>query len=57
MSNLSKIRRDKMIEFLETLKEQHSDDESLIAIIRLKKNWYQNAMDLCGKNMRKQSML
>ena len=28
MSNLSKIRRDKMIEFLETLKEQHSDDES-----------------------------
>lgn len=23
MSNLSKIRRDKMIEFLETLKEQH----------------------------------
>ena len=37
MSNLSKIRRDKMIEFLETLKEQHSDDESLIAINQIEK--------------------
>lgn len=37
MSNLSKIRREKMIEFLETLKEQHSDDESLIAINQIEK--------------------
>ena len=37
MSNLSKIRREKMIEFLETLKEQHSDDESLIAISQIEK--------------------
>ena len=37
MSNLSKIRRDKMIEFLEMLKEQHSDDESLIAINQIEK--------------------
>lgn len=37
MSNLSKIRRDKMIEFLETLKELHSDDESLIAINQIEK--------------------
>ena len=37
MSNLSKIRRDKMIEFLEILKEQHSDDESLIAINQIEK--------------------
>ncbi len=37
MSNLSKIRRDKMLEFLETLKEQHSDDESLIAINQIEK--------------------
>ena len=37
MSNLSKIRRDKMIEFLETLKEQHSDDESLISINQIEK--------------------
>lgn len=37
MSNLSKIRRDKMIEFLETIKEQHSDDESLIAINQIEK--------------------
>ena len=37
MENLSKIRRDKMIQFLETLKEQHSDDESLIAINQIEK--------------------
>ena len=37
MANLSKIRRDKMIQFLEALKEQHNDDESLIAINQIEK--------------------
>lgn len=37
MANLSQQRREKMIEFLETLKEQHSDDESLIAINQIEK--------------------
>lgn len=32
MANLSKIKREKMLKFLEALKEQHSDDESLMAI-------------------------
>lgn len=32
MANLSQIKREKMLKFLETLKEQHSDDESLIAL-------------------------
>lgn len=32
MANLSQIKREKMLKFLETLKEQHSDDESLIVI-------------------------
>lgn len=32
MANLSQIKREKMLKFLESLKEQHSDDESLIAI-------------------------
>lgn len=32
MKYLSKIRRDKMIAFLESIKTQHSDDKSLIAI-------------------------
>ena len=32
MANLSQIKRERMIAFLETLKEQHSDDKSLIAI-------------------------
>ena len=31
MANLSQIKREQMIAFLEKLKEQHSDDESLIA--------------------------
>ena len=32
MANISKIKREKMLKFLEALKEQHSDDESLMAI-------------------------
>lgn len=37
MANLSQMRRIKMLEFLETLKEQHSDDDSLIAINQIEK--------------------
>lgn len=37
MSNLSKKKRDEMISFLETLKEQHTDDRSLMAINRIEK--------------------
>ena len=37
MSNLSQIRREKMLSFLEKLKEQHTDDESLSAINQIEK--------------------
>lgn len=37
MANLSQIRREQMLNFLETLKEQHSDDASLIAINQIEK--------------------
>ncbi|MCM1500365.1 MAG: site-specific DNA-methyltransferase [Clostridium sp.] len=37
MANLSQIKREQMISFLEKLKEQHSDDESLIAINQIEK--------------------
>ena len=37
MSNLSKIRREQMIAFLEKLKEQHTDDDSLIAFNQIEK--------------------
>lgn len=37
MANLSQIKREKMLRFLETLKEQHSDDESLMAINQIEK--------------------
>ncbi len=32
MSNLSKVRREQMIDFLEKIKEMHNDDDSLIAL-------------------------
>lgn len=37
MANLSQIKREQMISFLEKLKKQHSDDESLIAINQIEK--------------------
>lgn len=37
MANLSQLRREKMISFLEMLKEQHTDDESLMAINQIEK--------------------
>ena len=37
MANLSQQRREKMLNFLETLKEQHKDDASLIAINQIEK--------------------
>ena len=32
MANLSQLKRDKMLNFLKTLKETHSDDASIIAL-------------------------
>lgn len=37
MANLSQIKREKMLAFLETLREQHDDDESLIAINQIER--------------------
>ncbi len=37
MANLSQIKRQKMLHFLETLKGQHGDDESLMAIHQIEK--------------------
>lgn len=37
MANLSQIKREKMLKFLESLKEQHTDDESLIALNEIEK--------------------
>lgn len=49
-------KREKMLKFLETLKEQHSDDESLIAINQIENELTSKNMDLCGKNMKKKWM-
>ncbi len=37
MANLSQIKREQMIAFLEQLKEQHTDDQSLIALNQIEK--------------------
>lgn len=37
MANLSQMKREKMLKFLETLREQHNDDESLMAINQIEK--------------------
>ena len=37
MANLSQLKREKMLAFLETLKEQHTDDDSLIALGEIEK--------------------
>lgn len=37
MANLSQVKREQMIAFLEKLKGQHSDDESLIAFNQIEK--------------------
>lgn len=37
MANLSQQRREQMLAFLETLKDQHSDDESLMALGQIEK--------------------
>ncbi len=42
MKNLSALKREKMLAFLETLKQQHNDDESLIAINQIQS-------ELCSK--------
>ena len=42
MKNLSAVKRDKMLDFLETLKTQHDDDKSLIAINQIQS-------ELCSK--------
>lgn len=35
MANLSKIKREKMLEYLEKLKVQNNDDENIRAIIEI----------------------
>lgn len=37
MANLSQIKRDQMLSFLEKLKDQHNDDESLMALNQIEK--------------------
>ena len=57
MANLSQIRREQMISFLETLKEQHSDDESLMAINQIEKELKAACEALCKERKRTAKVL
>lgn len=45
MGNLSQIRRDEMLEYLNHLKEIHTDDESRIAIGKIETTLTEKNMD------------
>ena len=51
MANLSQQKRERMLAFLEMLKTQHTDDDSLIALGEIEKELK------AKKSMRKLSML
>ena len=55
MANLSKIKREKMLDYLEKLKEINTDDESIRAITEIE-NALKRNMVLYGKNIRKKLM-
>lgn len=56
MANLSKIRREKMLEYLEKLKTINNDDEHIRAITEIENALNEKSMVLCGKNTPKKSM-
>lgn len=51
--NISKLKRERMINFLEILKEKNSDDDSIRAINEIETQINDKNMDLYGKNMKK----
>lgn len=54
MANLSQIRRTQMLEFLNTIKEEHKDDDqALKAIYEIENEITSKKMGLYGKYMRK----
>lgn len=51
MSNLSKIKRDNMIAFLEELKKTHSDDASIRAFNEIENHLREKSMAWCGRSI------
>ena len=56
MANLSKLKREKMIEYLEKLKKINNDDEHIRAIIEIENALNEKNMVLCGKSIQKKSV-
>lgn len=56
MANLSKIRREKMLEYLEKLKGINNDDENIRAITEIEMPLMKRNMDLYGKSTLKKLM-
>lgn len=53
MSNLSQLRQREMLDYLDQLKEVHTDDESQIALEKIQTTLTEKNMVLFGRNMRK----
>lgn len=50
MPNLSQIKRQRMLAFLETLKKEHTDDESIRAFTEIENQLRDKNMGLFGRN-------
>ena len=53
MANLSKIKRERMLEFLESLKAEHTDDKSIRAFTEISfEDWceHYDSVEWCYKN-------
>ena len=57
MANLSQLKREKMLVFLEKLKEQHTDDDSLIAIGEIEKELKDRKSTRLNSSHRSQSRM
>ena len=57
MPNLSKLKRERMLAFLQKIKDEHRDDDNmLIALGEIESELTSRSMVLYGSSMRKQSM-
>ena len=56
MPNLSQIKRQRMLDFLETLKKEHTDDESIRAFTEIENQLRDKNMDLFGRNIQSEWM-
>ena len=52
MRNVTKLKREKMISFINKLKKVHSDDDSIIALNEIENHITEKNLELYLKNMK-----